>query len=426
MTSIWGALLLALSLGLGGAQKAPSPSPKQALVYAPESADHMVFVNVRAILGPAIATANTIIDQPFIKEFPEVYDAAKMGLREMSNGLGMIQQQFGFDVTKDIAYLVAWVRYRGEGAPDLLLAVKGKFGDDPLGKISQVIGGQITELRGRPAMRAGPMLMMFGADGTLLFGSPEWVEERSLATWSGRRPKGVSALAAKALKNKPFLLLASQPSDTARSFMQAGMDDEELALFRDMFTRHNHMSLWLAADGVGWEWAARDAEAFATASMASEGMIELMRAGQVGVRGFVRLALAGLSSYTEVEPMIARVVKHRDSILKFVVDRSGDGTFKAKVSANARKRTVTVVAKSKRLDQVLPVGALIPMVGAGAAMVMLRSADGMMMDPGSEKAEEPARTEPDQPGEARPAPEPAPPAMDVDPKRPVIDPSPEK
>ncbi len=423
-------VLLALSVGAMGA-RGPAPSPKQVLVYAPQTADHMVYLNVQAILPSGMEMLKALPKEPFIAEFPDAINALNEGIRQLDGAIQTAQGKLGFNPVKDLKFAVAWVRYKTDGPPDWLLVVRGKLGKDPLGTLGGLMGGQMTELRGRPAMRMGPVLMMHGADGALLLGSAAWVEERSLATWTRMKPKGVSKLAASALKNKPFIMLASHPSDTARGLMHKGLDHEDLAIPRAVMTRHEHMVMWLSPAAIGWEWKGRDADSYDNGLLASEGLIELMRAGQLGVRGLTRLVLAGLSAYRDRNPMIHRLLKHRDALLGFVLKHSGDGSFKAKVKGQKGKRLVSVVAKGGSLDSVLPIGAGLPLFGAAAAWLVVGRApmDGMEIE-GTEEE----KVVPVAPPEKEPAPEPldeggaedSAPEMDVDPARPPISPNPKK
>jgi hypothetical protein len=86
-----------------------------------------------------------------------------------------------------------------------------------------------------------------------------------------------------------------------------------------------------------------------------------MRAGHLGTRGMVRLALAVLGSYASQSPEVASIDRNQAEILKLVDAYTGDGTFQTQIGRDAAGRTVSVRAWDKQLSRVVP--------GIGAAVI---------------------------------------------------------
>ena len=436
MTAVLGALLIALSFGGLTVEKNPkAPSAKQVLVYAPQQADHMIYMDLEATIGPTYKLVKSLPKHPAIRDWPEAMKALGPMLDKLDAGLKMVTTQLGFHPVKDLDWVVAWVRYETRGMPEWLVVLRGKLGKDPIGHIAKMVDGKVTQVRGRPALIVGPAVVMRGADGALLVGSHEWVEERSLATWTAlrRKPKTLPKAAEKVLKTKPFFAVFSHPTEkTSDRFGAALGRDKDLAIFHALVTGHTYAAVWLTHNSLGWSWTARDKAGAANAKLASEGVISLMRAGHHGARGFVRLLLAVLEVYAPGEPMLARLTKHKKLILSMVLDHTGDGNFKAKVKTAGRN--VTVTAGAKTLSQVFPIGAMAPLVVGGAGFFLFR-ASSPMMEKSPDIKDAPTRRAPT-PIAPPPAPKTAPPTdeeedreapaeqpgMDVNPNPPVIDP----
>ena len=104
----------------------------------------------------------------------------------------------------------------------------------------------------------------------------------------------------------------------------------------------------------------------------SDGLVDLLRAGQIAPRGFAKIVLGGLESYRGLNKQIDAIVDHKTDITKIVNTYTGDGSFKAKVDKDTKSLKLNVRLTGKSVSEVVPVGVIVPMAAIGAAMMMVR------------------------------------------------------
>ena len=119
------------------------------------------------------------------------------------------------------------------------------------------------------------------------------------------------------------------------------------------------------ANGVGWVIQDKDADGHARTVMASDGIIDLMRAAHLAPRGIVKVLMSVVDDVGGKDPEIAELKKHKDDILKLLDQFTGDGKFKVKTDDDKKNFKLTVRASGKKLSDVLPVGFIVPMMWLG-------------------------------------------------------------
>jgi len=279
----------------------------------------------------------------------------------------MLKGTHGFDPVTDVKWVAAWVTVPDAGEPDVLVVVRGNLPADAVDKIAGATGMSAKKVgAGRAvAVHEGKQLVGIAADGTLIAGSAALVTQRLSAKW---KPTKATPRLAALLDGKPFLALVSTPSNRAIRRISKELSDPDDALARDMFSAHTFAALAFAHDGLWWTWTDRTARGFNRASLASDGVIELMRAGHLGTRGMVRVALAALGSFAGADPAVAAIDRNQATILRIVEAFTGDGTFQVQVDKSAATRTVSVHAWDKELARVIPGVGAVAVIGAIGAI----------------------------------------------------------
>jgi len=363
-------ILLTLG-GLGVESNKHAPKPGEVMVYAPKGADHMVFFDARSVLPPAWKMLQALPADKRLKSFPQAQQGVAGMVAEAQSKLSEATEMLGFHPVTDLDWAAAWVRYPEQGQPDFLIVARGAFGATPLASFAKLTGKELVQLGARTVLRLEPGVTLGqGPDGALLLGTTAWVEPRIRATWGAVSDKGFTAEASRILAKRPFLMLASRPSPTVAKRFARNFRDPDLQFFKELLTDHRFGGAWLAYNGLGWTWTAHKKAGAARVKLASEGVIEILRAWHPALRGFTRLALAVLPSYAS-QPVIQHVLEHKDWILKTVLKHSGDGNFAVRLVKKGK--TVTVEATAKRLSQVLPVTGFLPVIGAGVALFTMKA-----------------------------------------------------
>ena len=393
MTAGIGALIIALTLGgLGIERNKRAPKPKDVMVYAPQDADHMLFLDWDSVVKPAWKTIQRLPNDKRLKSFPEAIESVKMVVGEATRGVSMVSERMGFHPIDDVRWAAVWLKYGAAGDPQFLVTARGAFGADAVTRLAQAAGKEVTQLGARQVVRLDENITLGqGPDGALLLGTSAWVDARIRATWQAVNDKGFTARVKKTLAKKPFFMLVSRPSPTTKTRFRDAINDPEMAFFQELIAGHEYASFHLTYNSLGWTWLGQNAIGAERAEMASEGLVDLMRAGHPASRGAVRLALAVLGSYTH-EPFVKRILEHKKLILDLVIKNTGDGQFKAKVTRKGNQ--VSVEASGKKLSEVLPVAGFIPLVGAGAAVFMFRSKEAYQYDEKQEQQFEPKPSAP--------------------------------
>lgn len=359
-------ITILLSVPSFGVQAVPSsPAPAEVLAYAPKNADAMVFVDFRAFVGNNVQAIKALPQHPAIKRNKETVAIARDAIREVETGINMVKGLINVDVTQDVHWAAGWVVVPSSGDPKFLLAVRGNLPADLLGRVGGMVGASPTRIGSGEALTApgGGEMVARTQDGTYLVGTASWVKARLAKNWRSRaRNANVTA----ALAEKPFFLATSHPTRTAMKRYSREISDPEAAVFADLMTGHNFASLGLTHDGVSWRWHSRSQRGHERATTASEGMIELMRAGHLSTRGMVKLALSVAASYTAIEPEVKALMAYEKDILAVVDAITGDGSFKVAVDDQKARRKLHVRATGAELSDVVPMAGAVPLIAAGA------------------------------------------------------------
>ncbi|HTM22830.1 MAG TPA: hypothetical protein VL172_20045 [Kofleriaceae bacterium] len=376
MEAAWIKLLMVLFSmpGFGVEPDAGAPSAAEVTRYAPAQADFVFFADLQSFVPNNYQAVTGLPAQPQIKGDAQASAIAGQLIAQMEGARAMVRASQGIDPVTDVKWVAAWVNLPDAGDPTVIAAVRGNFPADLIGRIAGATGGQARKLA------AGQMVDLpdgqsvgMTADGTVLAGSSALVSARLGTGW---KPAKAAPGLVRILDGKPFLALASSPSPRAIRRIAKELSGDEAALARDLFASHTFAALAFAHDGVSWTWTDRSARGYGRAALASDGVLELMRAGHLGTRGMVRLLLACIGSYASQSPEIAAIDRNQAEILRLTESFTGDGSFQAKVERDAAGRTISVHAWDKELTKVIP--------GVGAAV--LAGAVAMLATSGGSKS----------------------------------------
>jgi len=339
------------------------PGADVVLEHAVDEADVVMHVDWKATVGDNYGIFQKLVDDPRAKSVPELSTALRDGLTQAEGGRAMFKNMVGFDLVNDLTSVTAFLKMPAPGAqPEFLVVVRGNLAADLPSKIARSMGGKEETIDGRvaAAMPDGT-LIGFSKSGALLAGQRDWVAPRLANGWKvASRSKGSAwSYIGAALDRKPFYLLASKPSLEAVSRMTAQIGTDSFG--KDLISNHTLAIVSLTSTGLHWIYQAKDVAFAARIKQASEGVIELMRAGHLFPRGIAELTAAALPSYAGKSPAIDGAIKHRAALMAAVDDLTGDGKFTATVKQSGN--LVSVETKGKRLSDVVPTGVL---VGFGA------------------------------------------------------------
>ena len=367
-------LLLALT-GFGVDANPHAPPPDQVLEHAVPDADLIAYVDVAAIVPRNFKALSDLPRDPMIRQSPDLVRATQEIVQEANAGRAMVQGLTGVDLVNDITSVSAFMKFKpGHGDDDFdgVIEIRGHIPPDLIAKIARTSGAHVDTIDGRSgiALDAKTYLGMTRS-GTILVGTTALVRPRLADAWRAppRPARSTLARVAQALDEKPFALYAFQPSRTLiREIERKGGDNYGVDLVKDT----SLAILGLRADGVMWAGYMRSRSGAERLAMASDGVIDLMRASQIAPRGVAKLAVAALDSYRGKSKDLDLLIRHKADILKIVDQYTGDGQFKATIDKDPRQRSVVVHALAGHISEVLPIGFLIPM-GVGGALYGMRS-----------------------------------------------------
>jgi hypothetical protein len=348
-----------------------APAAAEVTRYAPAQSDFFFFADLQAVVPGNYQALTALPAQPAIKSDAAASATAGELIAQLEAARAMVRIGQGIDPVTDVKWVGAWINLPDAGDPTVVAVVRGNFPADLLAKIGAATG-TTPKKSGTGSVLALDDGQSVGitADGTVIAGTTALVTARLAAGW---KPAKVPGALTRLLDGKPFLVAASSPSAKAiRRFSKEMRGDDE-ALIRDLMGAHTFAAVALAHDGVSWTWTDRTAKGYARAQLASDGVLELMRAGHLGTRGLVRLLLAAVGSYASQSPEAAAIDRNQAEILKLVEAYTGDGTFQVKVERDAAGRTLSVRAWDKELARVVPgVGAAV----LGGAIAVLAQSGG--------------------------------------------------
>lgn len=357
-------IIILLSLGGFGIEANPrAPSAAEIMRYAPADADYAVHVDIRALVPGNYQALAGMAGGPALREAPDAQAMIQDVMRELEAFRGMARGLMGVDPVTDIDSASVWIRLPADGLPAVLAVIRGTIGDDIVSRIASLTGAEVIEVHGRKALLAPDGVAMLAVkDGNLLVGTPAWVEVRLTEGWKPVRPRGAAARAAALLENAPFFVAVSSPSREAveRAGRAVGAGGNVAA---DMVTGHGFAGVALYHDGVAWEVTSRSKQGHERMVMASEGLLDLLRAGHHGSRGAARVLLASLASYAGTDEAIDLILRRQQELLAVIDRMTGPGSFRASVDARAGQRTLVVRARGSKLTDVVPVAGFAPLAG---------------------------------------------------------------
>ncbi|HEV7556815.1 MAG TPA: hypothetical protein VGO00_15220, partial [Kofleriaceae bacterium] len=198
-------------------------------------------------------------------------------------------------------------------------------------------------------------------DGVLLLGASDLVRARLEDGWKSP-PHGAGTslgYAADMLDKHPVFGATVTLSATGREALKF----EGIPGF-DMIARSKSFSLAVLHDGLSWSWVDTTKPGFEAIGQMSDGFVDLLRAAQIAPRGFAKIAIASLEG-RKSDPQLDELLKHKDELLKLITNLTGDGQFKVTRNADAAKLRLDVRATGKTASEVVPAGAVIPLMAIG-------------------------------------------------------------
>lgn len=360
--------IIVLLLSIGGFGLTPNPTPPtpdQSLAYAAPEADLIVHFDAATVVPGNYKSLIRLGEEPAIKNTPQLRDMVRQIVGQVEGGRGMAKGLLGLDVTTDIASATVFLQFVAQRDPNFVLAVRGKFPADMVSKAAQLSGGAASKIDSSWFAEVGSGNSIgLTKDGVLLVGTPSWVKPRLADKWnaSARATGSTMAKMAEVLAGKPFFAVGGALSPSLRTRTLAEMKSQNFA--SDLIKRHKFFALGLYVDGIGWRWDDSTKVGLDNMKLFSEGMIELMRAGQVAPRGVAKMAAAAMESYRGMNKQIDELIRRKDELVKLVEGFSGDGKFAATVNTDPRTLRLDVRASAARFSQVVPVGLVLPFMGA--------------------------------------------------------------
>lgn len=360
-------LLLGLT-GFGAEANPKAPTPDVALQYAIPDADVVAHFDGAVVIPKNYAALTKLGEQPAIKASKELTDGLKMVTGQLEGARGMVKSAVGLDFVTDIQDGTLFVQIPASGDPTFVAQVHGKFTTKMVETVGNLSGGKVTTVGGGMMMEQGND-PAFGVtkDGVMLVGTPSLVKAR-LDKWTMPARKAGSSLAnAEALiLTKPIFGVSVTMSATAKKRIQGEAERElgkEKNFGTDLLARGKQFSFAIYSDGVGWTWTDKDKTGMESMALASEGIMDLMKAAQLAPRGIAKIAISALDSYKGKDKQVDALIKKKADLLKLVDLYTGDGNFKVAIDKNTKTNTVTARATGKTLSEVVPISSLMP-VGA--------------------------------------------------------------
>lgn len=361
MFGIYEVIALALALSGFGVQANPkAPSADAVLEYAVDDADAIAYVDAVPLIPGNYAALKALPDAPEIKGSAVLSDMVTKAVTQVESARGAIKTAIGVDLTTDLSNAVMFAKIAQP--PELLLVARGKFPTDMPTKIGKMMGGKAEKIGDAEAIAlGGPFeVIAVSKDGVLFAGSRALVTARLDAKWKApARAKGsFLAEVAKLLADKPVYLAAVSMS-SGRISKAA---DADARAFVDRF---DMAAGAVYANGIGWMVKDKTADGHERTVMASDGIIDLMRAAHLAPRGVVKILMSLVDDVGGNDPEVAELKKHKADILKLLDQFTGDGKFKVKTDDDKKTFKLTVRASGKRLSDVVPVGFIVPMMWLG-------------------------------------------------------------
>jgi hypothetical protein len=280
----------------------------------------------------------------------------------IEGGRGIVKTMTGVDLATDVADATAFVQLVPQSKPVVLVEVHGKFSTANVDKLAKLTGAAPVKV-GSVVMAQVDQRTAAGVtrDGVLLFGATELVRARLDDGWKSppHGPTTTLGYAAEMLDKHPVLGVTVTLSATGRDALKwEGLPGS------DVIARSNSFSLAVLHDGLAWTWVDTTKPGFEAISQMSDGLVDLLRAAQIAPRGVAKIAIASLEG-RKSDPQLDELLRHKDDLLKLVTGLTGDGQFKVTRNADASRLRLEVRATGKTASEVVPAGALIPLMAIG-------------------------------------------------------------
>ena len=350
-TYLW---FLQLVMGLGGPAVAPAPDVTEVERYAVQDSTHFVYLHLGAVLPNGHTFLKGLADVPAVRDTPDLKTFVTHQLSQLDSALQGLRETAGLDVLKDLEWLSIWIRYDEDGQAEGLLVVRGDFAPSLLKRIG---GGEVATLAGYPTLRelTKPAVVTQVGENVLLLGREGLVQKALTAsshTGRGRLADELPTL----LEDNPRLILASVPSEASRKAFSPKTTGLAARLLEGFLTKHRFASLSLGKKGLRWAWQTDDVSQVDDARRVSEGLLDLLRASHLLLRGFGRVS-TGLATelLREASPRERNVIlNHHESLLQLLFNSTGDGHFEAQAVVDRANATVRVEARGQNLHEVFP------------------------------------------------------------------------
>jgi hypothetical protein len=386
--------VVSLLLGLNGFGVQPNPkapSADQALEYAVPDADLVAHFDAVSVIPGNYKALTQLVDQPSIKGSPELAKEVRDLVTQIEAPRGMVKGMTGIDLTSDIYDATAFVQIVPGHDPNAVVAVHGKFTTATLDKIASLTHHTTMKAGAGAWVDMGDdNALALTRDGVLLAGRTSLVKERMGDGWK-MPPHGAGTTlgyAADVINAKPVLALVMTMSPAARKEVLAKHGQN---FGTDLIKRHKAASLAIFHDGIGWTWVDSTKAGMESMVQISQGVIDLLRAGQIAPRGFANIVIGGLESYRGTDKHIDEVLRHKDELTRLVDSYVGDGKFKTQLDKDARTNKVTVRLSDRSLSYVVPLGGMLPMMAAGYLLERAEAPQPLQMPPPPRPMAQPKR-----------------------------------
>jgi hypothetical protein len=366
-------IALLTTLGSFGVDANPrAPAAAEVTRYAPADADFMIHADLQAVVPGNHQRLQALMSDKVVKDNPQLRGALDSVLREIRTSASTIKGLTGLDPMADVHSVSSWIKLPGAGEPQFLVVLRGNLSADLVDRIAATTGSEVLTIEDEKAcVTPDGSIMLAVKKGQLLLGTAAWVQERLARSWKARSP---DARVAGLLDARPFVAVTSMPSQPAVERLARDIAGGD-TMVADLVRGHELGMVALTHKGMTWTITARERRGYERAIMASEGLLDLMRANHFVLRGLAKVVMAGLPSYAGQGPEIDAILRHQEQLMKVVDSVTGDGTFKVDFQKQPRQRTITVKATGKSLSDVISVAGVLPVVGAGMYWFM-RGMDG--------------------------------------------------
>lgn len=360
--------LIALLLGLSGFGLQTNPRPPTvdaSLEYAIPEADVVLHLDAASIIPGNYRKLAALPDDPQIKASPELSRAVRQVVTEVDSARGLVKTMSGIDLATDVADATAFVRVkRMDGDADGVVAVHGKFTAATIDKIAGMSHKTASKVGAASYVEVDNQnVLALTGNGVLVFGSKDLVVARLQPGYKGpgHAPGSSLGYAAEMLAGKPVFGISVTLSQAGRDAALKGLG-QGTNLATDLVRRGKNGWFALYHDGIGWSWADSTPNGLEAMTEMSNGLVDLLRAGQIAPRGVAKIFFGVVDSYRGTREA-DQVIQHKAELMKLVDTYIGDGTFKAKVDADKKTLKLSVRLTGKSASEVIGLGALVP-VGA--------------------------------------------------------------